>query len=163
MIRFAKLRTDARIPTKEEGSAGFDIYACFDEPYLKLPAHKTTMVPTGVSSIIPEYLYAQMFNRGSNGSKGITQSCGVVDPNYRGEWFVAYTNQNDEDWYICKKEFIEHNLILKQFINIYQYEKAICQYVLLPIMDETNQEVSPEEIEKNITNRGTGSIGSSGK
>lgn len=163
MIRFAKLNSDAKIPSKEEGSAGFDIYACFDEPYLKLPAHKTTMVPTGICSVIPEYLYAQMFNRGSNGSKGLTQSCGVVDPNYRGEWFVAYTNENDEDWYICKKGFIENNSVLKNFINIYPYEKAICQYVLLPIMDELNQEVSADEIKNCSTVRGGGSLGSSGK
>lgn len=163
MIRFAKLRPNAKVPKKEDGSAGFDIYACFDEPYLKLPAHETTMVPTGICSIIPEYVYAQMFNRGSNGSKGVTQSCGVVDPNYRGEWFVAYTNQNNKDWYICKKEFIENNQILKQFINIYPYEKAICQYVLLPIIDETNQEVPLAEVKNDVTNRGDGNLGSSGK
>lgn len=163
MIRFAKLHPAAKIPSKENGSAGFDIYACFDEAYLKLPAHETTMVPTGVCSVIPDYLYAQMFNRGSNGSKGLTQSCGVVDPNYRGEWFVAYTNENDEDWYICKKEFVVNNIVLKSFINIYPYEKAICQYVLLPIMDETNQEVSIDEVKNNRTVRGEGNVGSSGK
>lgn len=163
MIRFAKLHEAAKIPSKEKWNAGYDVYACFPEPFRVLPAHTTTMIPTSICSAIPNEYYAQMFNRGSNGCKGLLQACGVIDASYRGEWFVAITNTNDDDWYIIKQEFREDDSKFQTFPYMYPYEKAICQFVLLPVPVEEIIEVEPEVIQLDKTNRGSGSMGSSGK
>jgi dUTP pyrophosphatase len=163
LIKFAKKNKSVKIPSKLDANAGYDIYANFDEPFVKLRAHKTTLVPTGLFSSFDKGYYVQMFNRGSNGSKGLLQACGVIDSSYRGEWFVAITNTNDVDWYIAKEEYVKSlsDNIIKN--TIYPYEKAICQFVILPVPKVEISEISLEEIKKDISDRGDGKLGSSGK
>ena len=163
MIKFAKKDKSVKIPSRLDTNAGYDIYANFDLPFMKLKAHKTTLVPTGLFSSFDKEYYIQMFNRGSNGSKGLLQACGVIDSSYRGEWFVAITNTNDTDWYIAKQEYVSSlpdDMIKNTF---YPYEKAICQFVILPVPKIEITEVSLDEIKNDISNRGNGKIGSSGK
>jgi len=164
LIKFAKKNKSVKIPSKSDTNAGYDIYANFSESFAKLKAHQTTLIPTGLFSSFDKNYYVQMFNRGSNGSKGLLQACGVIDSSYRGEWFVAITNTNQEDWYIVKKEYI--NSMLDNNITkdvIYPYEKAICQAVILPVPKVEILEVDIKEIEENISGRGIGKLGSSGK
>lgn len=162
MIKFAKKNENVIIPSKEETNAGYDIYANFEEDFIELLPHTTTLIPTGLYSSFDKNYYIQFFNRGSNGSKGLTQSCGVIDSSYRGEWFVATTNTNNVSWYIVKNEYIKthQNLDLK---DIYPYEKAICQFVVLPVPNLKIKEVTMEEIKNDTSERGVGSLGSSGK
>lgn len=47
-IKFAKVRPDAKIPTKRVEDAGLDIYACFDEQSIIIRPHTTVMIPTGL-------------------------------------------------------------------------------------------------------------------
>lgn len=157
-MKFAKKNETVKVPTKRDCDAGYDVYANFDEDYIVLCPHSTTMIPTGLYSIIENGYYAQMFNRGSNGSKGLIQSCGVIDPSYRGEWFVAITNTNDEYWVIAKSD-----AYVPDGLNVYPYEKAICQFVILPIPNVTIEETNIEDILSNNTERGSGNIGSSEK
>ena len=168
-IKFAKCKNGAVIPSKEEENGGFDIYACFDTPFMVLKHQETTLIPTGLISAFDKEVYLQMFNRGSNGSKGLLQACGVIDSGYRGEWFVAITNTCKDDFYIMKKDYvgvIQKNLPeLYEYIknNIYPYENAICQFVIIPVPISKITEISKEEIENYISNRGSGKLGSSGK
>ena len=166
MIKFARKNDSVKIPDKIETNAGYDIYANFEEPFIKLKAHETTLIPTGLFSSFEKAQYVQMFNRGSNGSKGLVQACGVIDSSYRGEWFVAMTNTNSVDWYIIKEDY--KNLIPTEFLDsikntFYPYEKAICQFVALPLLSQPIVEVSLEDIKDDISIRGNGSLGSSGK
>lgn len=165
MIKFAKKNIAAKIPSKTLDNAGYDLYACFDKPILQLKANSTTLVPTGLLSCFNAKYYIQFQNRGSNGSKGLLQACGVIDSSYRGEWFVAITNTNNVDWYIVKNEFINTPLFSAMNIKdtIYPYEKAICQFVVLPVPKVDIVEVSEEEIKNEKSNRGSGNLGSSGK
>lgn len=163
MIKFAKKNKLVKIPYKSSSNGGYDIYAYFNEPFVKLKAHKTTLVPTGLFSSFDEKYYLQMQNRGSNGSKGLTQACGVIDSSYRGEWFVALTNTNNVDWYIVKEDYMDEiQKIVKKEV-IYPYEKAICQFVVLPVPKVAIAEVSLDEIKNDVTERGNGMLGSSGK
>jgi dUTP pyrophosphatase len=166
LIKFAKKNKSVKIPSKTDTNGGYDIYANFEEPFVKLKAHETTLVPTGLFSSFEKEWYIQFQNRGSNGSKGLLQACGVIDSSYRGEWFVAITNTNNSDWYIIKEDY--KNLIPVEFLDsikntFYPYEKAICQFVLLPVPTEEIIEVEPEVIQLDKTNRGAGIMGSSGK
>ena len=99
---FAKVRPDAIIPTKEKENAGYDIYANFENEFLIIPPHKTTLIPTGIASALSDKYYLQVHERGSTGSKGIKYSAGVIDSGYRNEIFIALTNTNITEVIISK-------------------------------------------------------------
>lgn len=189
---FAKVRPNAIIPTKNDENAGFDIYACFDEDFIVIPAHKTVLVPTGIASATTEKYYLQVQERGSTGSKGIKYSAGVIDSGYRGEIFIALSNVNDEAVIISKlnvsdliKKHSEQdnfgNVILKYgdekwnsvWVNntldgfdnasIYPYSKAIAQLLVYYVPPMNVKETSYEELLQIPSKRGTGALGSSGK
>lgn len=98
IIKFAKVKESAIIPTKEKENAGFDIYACWEgisKSDKIIRPHHTKLIPTGIACALPIEYYFQVEERGSTGSKGIKKGAGVVDSGYRGEIFVAITNAND--------------------------------------------------------------------
>lgn len=159
IIKFAKLDENAKIPSKKTGNVGYDIYACFDDNYIKILPHETKLIPTKIASIIPEGYAIILKDRGSTGSKGISTACGVIDSNFRGEWFVALHNENEIPVYIIK-DCVE---VEKEEAIYYPYTKAITQAILVDDFDATVEEVDKEIIESDITDRGTGIIGSSGK
>ena len=82
-VKFAKVRPTAEIPTKRVEDAGYDIYADFEEDYIIVPPHKTKMIPTGIASACDTDYCFILKERGSTGSKGIAQRCGVIDSGYR--------------------------------------------------------------------------------
>jgi dUTP pyrophosphatase len=90
-IYFAKLNHNATIPSKIVENAGMDIYACFDNDYLVILPNETKMIPTGIASVCSDDYYFQLFERGSSGTKGMGQRCGVIDSGYRGMWHVPIT------------------------------------------------------------------------
>ncbi len=98
IIKFAKVKESAIIPTKEKENAGFDIYACWEgisKSDKIIRPHHTKLIPTGIACALPIEYYFQVEERGSTGSKGIKKGAGVVDSGYRGEIFIAITNAND--------------------------------------------------------------------
>lgn len=159
-IIFAKKSQDVKIPCKETHNAGYDIYAYFQEEKLVIKPHETKMIPTGLYSAFSEDYYIQLVERGSTGSKGIAQRCGVIDSSYRGEWFVPITNTTDKELIISKE--IKETTVTKDYIG-YPYNKAICQAVLLPVPKVEIKEISIDDFLKLESDRGTGCLGSSGK
>ena len=97
--------------------------------------------------------------RGSTGSKGIGQRCGVIDSGYRGEWFIALTNHNQVPLVIAKES------VKDQFQGciVYPYEKGICQCMMVEVPKLKIEEMSYEQLLKIESERGTGALGSSGK
>jgi len=70
-------------------SAGFDLFmpenGC-------IPAHDTVKVGLGFASEIPEGWVALILPRSGVGSKfgvELNNTCGVIDADYRGEWFAT--------------------------------------------------------------------------
>lgn len=111
-IKFAKVKENAIIPSKNLENAGYDIYGVFegnnDENRIVKP-HQTKLIPTGIACALPSKYYFQVEERGSTGSKGIKKSAGVVDSGYRGEIFIAITNSTnnylvfgDKDSYVAE-------------------------------------------------------------
>ena len=161
-IYFAKVKNSAIIPSKIEENAGYDIYADFNEDYIIVNPHETKMIPTGIASACSSDYYFQLLERGSTGTKGIGQRCGVIDSGYRNEWFVPITNHNDKMLIIARKDvFIDD--ALKDISIIYPYEKAICQAVLLPVPKTEVTELTYDELCEMKSIRGVGCLGSSGK
>ena len=107
---FAKVKPDAIIPTKEYENTGRDVYACFDEDYMVIPAHTTKLIPTGIASAMTPRYEIRLRDRGSNGSKGIHVNAGSIDSGFRGEWFVAWCNTNDNDVILSKLSLEELSL-----------------------------------------------------
>lgn len=187
-IQFAKVRPDAIIPSKRDEDMGFDIYACFDEDYILINPHETKLIPTGIASACDPGYGFLLFERGSTGSKGIARRCGVIDSGYRDEWFVGLTNTTNKELYISKVgkedivkkqiEIIEskdgfgidvdpllYKLVEDAVLNaiIYPYSKAIVQAIVTPVLKTKEQELTYEDLKAIPSERGLGSLGSSGK
>ena len=158
-IYFAKVKPEGIIPSKRVEDGAFDIYACFEEEYMKVEPHETVLVPTGIASAFSSDYVAIIKERGSTGSKGIGQRCGVIDSGYRGEWFIALTNHNTKPLVIakeCVKDSFEGSIV-------YPYEKGICQCMMVEVPKLQIEEMSYEDLLKMESERGTGALGSSGK
>jgi dUTP pyrophosphatase len=162
-VKFAKVRPDAKIPSKRDEDMGFDIYACFDEDYIVIEPHETKLIPTGIASACDSDYGFLVFERGSTGSKGIARRCGVIDSGYRNEWFIGLTNTTNKTLIISKLEEKQRydDCLKKHFI--YPYSKAIAQALVVPVPKTVVEEVSYEELQNIKSERGLGALGSSGK
>ena len=142
-INVKKLNDTAIVPTRgHEGDAGFDLYACLDEP-ITIGAGKTVRVPTGLSIAIPDGYFGAVFARSGLATKqGLRPAncVGVCDAPYRGEYIVALHNDSDEDRVVNPKDRIAQ-LIIMPFLT--------AQFNLVSELDETE--------------RGAGGFGSTGK
>ena len=187
-VKFAKVRPDAKIPSKRVEDMGFDIYACFDEDYIVIGPHETKLIPTGIaSSCDPEYGFL-LRERGSTGSKGMALRCGVIDSGYRNEWFVGLTNTTNKEIFISKldekelykkaypegwhihdyigESVLEYELPLERYselVLVYPYSKAIAQALVVPIPEVEVEELTLEDLQAIPSERGLGALGSSGK
>lgn len=156
-VKFAKVRPDAKIPSKRDEDMGFDIYACFDEEYMIIHPHETKLIPTGIASSCNSDYGFVLRERGSTGSKGIALRAGVIDSGYRNEWFVGLTNTTNKDVVIHKHDIVADDAI------IYPYSKAIAQALVLPVPKVEVEEISYDELKTIESRRGLGALGSSGK
>ena len=166
-IKFAKVRPDAQIPSKRDEDMGFDIYACFDEDYIVIHPHETKLIPTGIASACdPDYGFV-LRERGSTGSKGIALRAGVIDSGYRSEWFVGLTNTTNKVLFISKLseqdtyQHYYHGIKPESFV--YPYSKAIAQALVKPVPKVKIEEIQYDELQQISSERGLGSLGSSGK
>lgn len=166
-INFAKVRPNAKIPSKRDEDMGFDIYACFDEDYIVINPHETKLIPTGIASSCNSKYGFLVFERGSTGSKGIARRCGVIDSGYRNEWFIGLTNTTNKVMFISKlseKETYDSyydDVMPESFV--YPYSKAIAQALVVPVPKTEVEEISYEELQGIKSERGLGALGSSGK
>lgn len=159
-ILFAKVKPDAKIPSKRQEDAGFDVYACFDEDYIKIEPHQTKLIPTGIATSFKSKYVFMLKERGSTGTKGLAQRCGVIDSGFQNEIFCPLTNTNDVPVYIKKPNV---DITVETYAIIYPYEKAICQGILLPIPNVIVKEISYDELKEIPSERGMGQLGSTNK
>ena len=174
-IKFAKTNPNAKIPTKRLEDAGYDIYACFDEDYMIINPHETKMIPTGIASACDTDYAFILKERGSTGTKGIAQRCGVIDSGFRNAWIVPICNTTDKTLIIYKNNQSKSQIIEECFgtngeftkkadsIIFYPYEKAIAQAILVPVPTTDIEEYTYEELQKIPSERGKGMLGSSNK
>lgn len=142
-ITFQKLNEKAVIPSRAtSGSAGMDICACLDEDVTLLPGD-IKMIPTGLKAMTDrDDIALLIYPRSGLSTKfGVTlANCvGVVDSDYRGEWFIPLINNGRSPF------TVEHGMRIAQLIPT---------AVIIPEI-----EVSDALSE---TERGEGGFGSSG-
>ena len=159
-IMFAKLREGAIIPSKRSEDSDYDLYACFDEEELVIPAFSTRLVPTGIISAFDESLGVKFEERGSNTKWcGIVQA-GVVDSGYRGEWFCAIYDGNSVPVHISKAV---SDVVRSEDKVMVPYSKAVCQFNVRVIPTVEVETVDVETVLACSSERGAGKLGSSGK
>ena len=95
MIRVKLLSPDAKLPTRSFHSAGYDLYAA---KTTDCPPSKVTMVPIGIATELPAGHAALVWDRSGMGKKGLTVFGGVIDEDYRGEWWVMLFNSTSETY-----------------------------------------------------------------
>ena len=141
-IKIKKLNENAHVPSRgSEYAAGYDLYACIDEPMIITP-HSTSKIGTGLSVEIPDGYFGAIFARSGLATKqGIRPAncVGVCDSDYRGEYIVALHNDTD---------------IPKTIIP----DERIAQLVIMPYLPIEFEEV--EELSE--TKRGEAGFGSTG-
>lgn len=162
-VKFARVRPTAVIPTKRDEDAGFDIYADFEDDFIIIDPHTTTLIPTGIASACDADYCFILKERGSTGTKGIAQRCGVIDSGYRNEWFVPITNTTNKKIAIVKKDADYIFMKNTSGYTIYPYEKAIAQALIIPVPKVNVEELTYNELKEIASDRGMGALGSSGK
>lgn len=124
-LKVKKLNENAILPTYgSEFAAGADLYACTDED-VKIPAHTTVMIGTGLAMEIPEGYGGFIYARSGIASKrGLAPAnkVGVVDSDYRGEVKVALHNHTDTEQTIEKNERIAQ-IVIAPFLKV-EYTEA---------------------------------------
>ena len=142
-IKVKRLRERAVIPTYGSAeAAGADLYACLEGKITIAPG-ETAFVPTGIAMEIPTGCAGLVFARSSLGTKrGLAPAnkVGVIDSDYRGEFFVALHNHGK----------------LPQEID---HGERIAQLLIVPVYTPGFTEVT----DLSDTKRGSGGFGSTGK
>tara|TARA_B100000886_G_scaffold48347_2_gene29786 strand:+ start:40483 stop:40923 length:441 start_codon:yes stop_codon:yes gene_type:complete len=142
-ILIKKLSPDVNLPSfKSDGASGLDLEAHLQNDIVIKPG-KFTLVPTGISLLMPEKCEAQIRPRSGLAAKsGITvlNTPGTIDSDYRGEIKVILINFGDKEFVIKNKD-------------------RIAQMVFATIEKPTLRLTSKLE----ETKRNTGGFGSTGK
>lgn len=142
-ILFKKLRNGAVVPTRgSEYAAGYDLYACLDEP-VEIQPGTNKKIGTGLSIAVPEGYFGAVFARSGLATKeGLRPAncVGICDSDYRGEYIVPVFNDSPDAKIICNGD-------------------RIAQLVILPFMGADFEET--DELPE--TGRGEAGFGSTGK
>ena len=141
-INVKKLRPDARLPVYgTEFSAGAGLCACLDAPVTLQPG-ETKLISIGIAMEIPAGYAGLVFARSGLASKrhlAPANKVGVIDPDYRGEFFVPLHN---------------HGPVAQTV----EPGERIAQMILTPFL--TAQFVEAETLSDTV--RGAGGFGSTG-
>ncbi len=142
-VNVKKVRKNAFLPVYgTEFSAGADLCACLEEP-ATLEPNETKLIPIGISMEIPEGYAGLVFARSGLATKrhlAPANKVGVIDSDYRGEFFVPLRNHG------TVPQTIEHG-------------ERIAQMILVPYL--TAQFVEVETLSDTL--RGSGGFGSTGR
>ena len=143
-VKIKLLYEDSIMPTRgSKYAAGYDLYAHLDTEELKIEAHQTVKVGTGIAVKPPKGTFGAVFARSGLATKqGLrpANAVGVCDYDYRGEYIVALHNDSNES-------------------QIIKDGDRIAQLVFIPYKNVYLKEV--KELDK--TDRGAGGFGSTGK
>ena len=145
-VKMTKAKPNAKLPTWESvNSAGADLYACLSDeqmPVVQINPGETVMISVGIKTeFAPGHVALIHARSGLAAKKGLAPAnkVGVIDADYRGEWFVALHNHSND-------------------IQIVEDGDRIAQVLFQEIEHPTFEEV--EELSE--TERGEGGFGSTG-
>jgi len=191
-LYFAKTKPNAIIPSKREEDAGYDIYTCETKTIVIEPC-STRLVDTGIAIACSKEYFPKFFDKGGMGSKGIIVGAGVGDSGYRNGYFVPLINTNKDKYLVITtqsdKEIANSTVFdvmrneFNRYVSLadgvesthdYRYinrknciikplNKAITQFVMLPVPTFKTKEITWDELKNISSERGLGNLGSSNK
>lgn len=137
-----QVQPGAKLPQRaHETDAGADLFAWFegDTEEIQIYPNEQKLVDTGIAVKIPRGYVGLIYNRSSQGKKGITipHSVGVIDSDYRGNLKVLLKNISEDPYVIARGDRIA--------------QLVVQPIVLVDFKDAWND-----------TERGTGGFGSTG-
>lgn len=145
-MQFKKLHENFQLPTKgSDAAGGYDLYMpeagiIRERTIWASPAHK--LIGLGFAAAVPEGYVALILPRSGAGAKHglqLRNTCGVIDSDYRGEWMVAVSQREGQEFSWSAGE-------------------RLFQYILVPA-----GQFDPELVEElPTTQRGEGGFGSTG-
>lgn len=142
-IKIKRLTESAKVPAAGSSrAAGYDIFADLENAVDITPG-ETKMIPTGIAMEIPDGYFGAVFARSGLAVRENLRpaNCvGVVDSDYRGEFFIALHNDGNAVRTVVPGE-------------------RIAQLVVIPYLSVSFEET--ERLEE--TARGAGGFGSTGK
>lgn len=162
-INFYRMNIDVKLPSKRNEDGGYDLYAYFKEDYIVIEPFRSAMIPTGLKSAFDKSRRLVFQQRGSTGVKNLIVEAGLIDSNFRGEWFVIIYNANEKPLIITKEKNQETLDILADDYVVYPYSKAICQFKSQIVPDDEICEITERELTSFESDRESGALGSSGK
>lgn len=182
-IYFSKTMESAIIPTKRKEDAGYDIYAGDRTKTIVVKPNSIIKIDSGIATAYSDKYTTVFFDKSGYGSQNLKMCGGVFDSGYRGPYYINLSNLNADKYLVLSnqddetiKESKYFNLEKEEFTNIKtdncidkerciikSINKAITQFLVLPIPEMTTKEVPYEELLKIESQRGTGWCGSSGK
>ena len=126
--------------------AGLDLVS---KDFVNLPAYTRVLVGTGVSVRIPKGYVGLLLPRSSLSKRGVvmTNSCGVIDSDYRGEIMASLMLVHPDP----------------RVATLISKGERVVQLLILPIALPTIQIVTESDTYWNDTVRGSGGFGSTGK
>lgn len=126
-------------------SAGADLYACIEpNTSIEIKPNETVKISVGIKTEIPNGYVGLIFARSGIATKqdlAPANKVGVIDSDYRGEWFVALHN---------------HGNATRTILN----GDRIAQVIIMPFPQVTFNVVSCNKLSE--TERGEGGFGSTG-
>lgn len=139
-----KLTDKAQLPTYgSDKAAGADLYAFLPTNDIIIEPGQTVKVSVGIKTAIPDGYVGLIFARSGLATKedlAPANKVGVIDSDYRGEWFIAL-----------------HNHSMKTARRVTNGQR-IAQVIFLPIPNVSFEEVT----ELDDTERGEGGFGHTG-
>lgn len=150
-VKFSIMKTDyskepiGYAPTQgTPGSAGWDLRAC---ETVIVPQGRKVRVRTGIKVAIPAGHVGDVRSRSGIAFKHdvfVLNSPGTIDSDYRGEMHVMLMNLGQADFTVCNGD-------------------RIAQLVVLPVPSVEFVEIPEAEMDDDVTLRGAGGYGSTGR
>lgn len=165
-LKVKKLRDEAKVPSKREEDAAYDIYGIIENDFEILKPGEIKLMPSGIAVQVPKDWVFFLTERGSTGSKGLARRCGVIDSGFRGEVFTCLNNTSNKSIVFIKnseeglEDFLASKNLQKDNVTLYSMSKAVSQAMVLHVPHIEVEEV--DELDDN-SKRGEGKLGSSGK
>ena len=137
-LKVIKMNGFVNLTQREEGNAGFDLYATEDG---SIAPNERAIVPVGIcTSFSPEYYMRVAPRSGLAVKAGINVLAGVIDSSYRGEWKVVLHNTSNVYYHYDIGDRVAQAIPEKISTDQFQFVESLSE-----------------------TDRGSGGFGSSGR
>lgn len=155
-VLFAKVRETAVLPSSINADASYDIYVdiknvvlnpkgkSIEDP-VSIQPNEVVFLPTGIaSSLLNKYRLVLKENNNAS-SCSLSVLSGIIDANYRDEWFIAILNSGSKNVVLTSSvnEIIETNYKI-----YYPATKAIAKAVIEICPKVRTKEITYEQLRK---------------